>query len=238
MTDRAAERLIVALDTPTLREAVRLATKLRGLVRYVKIGSILFAAAGPQAIRRVRGMGFEVFVDLKFHDIPSTVEKSCRALVPHQPFMLTVHASGGKAMVQAAVRGVREEAARLRLRRPQVVAVTVLTSDGSSSGSRRVARQVGALARCAKTAGCDGVVASVHEAAMIRRLVRRPFLIVCPGIRAEGAAVFDQARVATPREAIRQGADWLVVGRPITQAKDPPAAARQMLNGIRSSSRC
>ena len=232
--NRPASHLIVALDTSSLREAVRLARQLQDLVRYVKIGSVLFTAEGPRAIRQLRALGFEVFLDLKFHDIPSTVEKSCRAAVVHQPCMLTVHAGGGDAMLKAAVVGAHEEAARRRIAPPRVVAVTVLTSDGAATSAHQIARRVDTLAAHAKAAGCDGVVASVREAAAIRRRIRRPFLLVCPGIRAPGEATGDQVRVASPHEAIRAGADFLVVGRPVTQARHPREAARQLIHQMRS----
>jgi len=235
---RSTGHLIVALDTPSLREAVRLARQLQELVRYVKIGSVLFTAEGPRAIHRLQALGFDVFLDLKFHDIPSTVEKSCRAAVVHQPCMLTVHAGGGEAMLQAAVVGAHEEAARRRIAPPSIVAVTVLTSDGAATDAHRIARRVDTLAAHAKAAGCDGVVASVHEAAAIRQRIRRPFLIVCPGIRASGEVSGDQVRVASPREAIRAGADFVVVGRPVTQARHPREAARQLIQQMRSHGPC
>lgn len=227
---KPADRLIVALDTADLAEAVRLVKRLQGRIRYVKIGSILFTAAGPLVIRRVRALGCEAFLDLKFHDIPSTVERSCRAAVRHQVAMLTVHAGGGRDMLVAAARGVRREARRLGVRRPRVVGVTVLTSVGYSAAMRgRVVR----LAREAIGAGLDGVVASAHEARAIRRTLGPSRLIVCPGIRPAGADRSDQRRIATPRQAIVDGADFLVVGRPITQARDPRAAADGILADIR-----
>jgi orotidine-5'-phosphate decarboxylase len=225
---RPSDRLIVALDTPALSPALRIARQLRGLARYVKIGSILFTAEGPAAIRRLRALGFEIFLDVKFHDIPSTVEKSCRAATAHRVALLTVHASGEPAMLEAAARGVRDEAVRRRLPRPRVLGVTVLTSVATSNAPA-MRRRVKALARQAARAGLDGVVASAQEAALLRRQYARPFLIVCPGIRSGQAAHGDQARVATPAQAVASGADLLVVGRPITDARDPRAAAQQML---------
>lgn len=231
----AAERLIVAFDAQDLHETLRLARRLRGLVSYAKIGSILFTTAGPVAVARVRALGFRTFLDLKFHDIPSTVEKSCRAATHHGVSMLTVHASGGREMLEAAVAGVREEAARLRVQRPRVVGVTVLTSVGASD-ARAMTAQVVALAREAKRAGLDGVVASAQEAAAIRRALPRPFLIVCPGIRPASADASDHHRVATPGRAVSQGADFLVVGRPITEAKEPREVIRRIVAEIRQRS--
>lgn len=229
------QRLIVAFDLPTARQALRLAMQLRGLIGYAKIGSILFTAEGPDIIKRIRALGFEVFLDLKFHDIPSTVEKSCRAAVRHRVSMLTVHASGTAPMLEAAAFGVRDEAARRRLRPPAVLGVTVLTSDG---GERRqaITHRVTQLAKDAKRARLDGVVCSVWEAQAVRRVVGSQMRIVCPGIRLPDADASDQRRVATPYDAIAQGADHLVIGRPITGAANPRRAAFQMLEAMRMES--
>ena len=242
MTLPASARVIVALDTPQLGRAVRVARQLQGVIRYVKIGSILFTAAGPEAIRRMRALGFQVFLDLKFHDIPSTVEKSCRAVVAHRVAMLTVHASGERAMLEAAVRGVREEAARRRVVPPKVLGVTVLTSVGASA-SHDVRRRVAALALCAKQVGLDGVVASAQEVPMIKRRLRLPakgsrFVIVCPGIRPVGVAASDQARVVSPAQALANGADWLVIGRPITEARRPRLAAQHLVEDLQRGRSC
>ena len=239
-----ADRLIVALDATTAAEALRLAKQVRGLARTVKIGSVLFTACGPSVIARIRALGFRIMLDLKFFDIPSTVELSCRAAVRHRVSLVTVHASGGRAMLEAAVRGMRTEATRLRIARPKVLAVTVLTSVGRHSASAVRAR-VRALARDARQAGCDGVIASAQEAAMLRRTFGRAFQIVCPGIRPRApqgrsgaASRADQRRVATPAEALARGADALVVGRPITAARRPRAAAQQLLHEMEDGHGC
>ena len=232
---RAAKRLIVALDTPDLASALRLAKRLRGVVRYAKIGSILFTAEGPSAIRRIRALGFDVFLDLKFHDIPSTVEKSCRAAARHGVFLLTVHACGQRDMLKAAVAGASEEARRLRRPRPRIVGVTVLTSVAGGSGRSRLTSRVTQLAVCAKEAGLDGVVASAQEASAIRRRVGSRFWIVCPGIRPADGQALDQARVSSPAAALAAGADWLVVGRPITEARDPRAAALAIVKDMETA---
>lgn len=224
----SADRLIVALDVGDLRKALTLAKRLQGLIRYVKIGSALFTSEGPRAIQRLRQLGVEVFLDLKFHDIPSMVEKSCRAAVRHGVWMLTVHASGQRHMLEAAVSGSRQEARRLGVSPPRVVGVTVLTSV-EAKDRQTMTRQVVALAAQAKRAGLDGVVASAQEASAIRRRVGTRLLIVCPGIRFGGASSGDQRRVASPREAVARGADFLVVGRPIAEARDPRAVVQQML---------
>ena len=230
---RGGDRLIIALDAPSLREAERVAKRLQDVVRYVKIGSALFTAEGPRAVARMQALGFKVFLDLKFHDIPSTVEKSCRAAVRLGAAMVTVHASGGAAMLQAAAFGARDEARRRGQPGPLVLGVTVLTSDGGAS--RATQAQVLRLAKDAQAAGVGGVVASAREAAVIRRQVGRRLRIVCPGIRPVGAEPADQRRVATPAEAIRHGADFLVVGRPVTAATDPRAAAAQMIREMEAS---
>ncbi len=222
------QRLIVALDVGDLRKALALAKRLQGLIRYVKIGSALFTAEGPRAIQRLRQLGVGVFLDLKFHDIPSTVEKSCRAAVHHGVWMLTVHASAQRQMLEAAVSGSRQEARRLGVSPPRVVGVTVLTSV-EAKDRQTMTRQVVALAAQAKRAGLDGVVASAQEASAIRQRLGAQLLIVCPGIRLGGAPSGDQRRVVSPREAVSRGADFLVVGRPISEARDPRAATQQML---------
>ena len=223
----AASRLIVALDVGDLESAVALGQQLQGLVSSVKIGSALFTAVGPDAIRRLRAMGFRVFLDLKFHDIPSTVEKSCRAAVRHNVWMLTLHASGQPEMLMAAAAGAADEAARRGVPKPIIVGVTVLTSVESVDAS--MTRRVVALAAQAKQSGLDGVVASAQEAAAIRRRLPEPFVIVCPGIRPSAKQEADQHRVALPSQAIARGANFLVVGRPITAAANPRASAEAIL---------
>lgn len=227
----AASRLIVALDSNSLQDALNVAKQLRGLVRYAKIGSTLFTAAGPVAIQRLRALGFEVFLDLKFHDIPSTVEKSCRAAVQHRVWMLTVHASGQPQMLEAAATGVRREATRLGIRRPRVVGVTVLTSVDARDRQATTARVV-ELAAQAKRAGLDGVVASAWEVPAIRRRLGNDVLVVCPGIRLARSHASDQKRVATPREALARGADFLVIGRTVTEVASPRHAVQRILAEI------
>ena len=232
----AADRLIVALDFTSAAPALRIARRLRGIVRTVKIGSALFTACGPEVIRRIRALGFQVMLDLKFHDIPSTVKLSCRAAVHQRVSLLTVHAVGERAMLEAAARGVREEAARLRVPRPKVVAVTVLTSVSADGASVR--RQVLRLAGLALRAGCDGVVASAQEAPALRKRFARKLRLVCPGIRPASARREDQRRVCTPANALAAGADMLVVGRPITAARRPRTAAQQILNEMKEVNGC
>jgi len=203
-----------------------LARRLRGAAGLSKVGLQLFTAEGPRAVETLAGSGFEIFLDLKFHDIPNTVAGAVAAAAELPKVrLINVHALGGVAMMQAA-----REAVAGKKRRPALLGVTILTSMDTAA-LRRVgisgppASRVVALARLAKHAGLDGVVASAREARAIRRACGPRFLIVVPGVRPASAALNDQSRVATPGEAIRAGANYLVVGRPVTGASDPRAAA-------------
>ena len=222
-----ADRVIVALDYGEAQPALRMARQLTGLVRTVKVGSILFTACGPAIIQRLRALGLRIMLDLKFFDIPSTVEQSCLVAARHGVSLLTVHASGPREMLEAAAAGAKA-AGRPK---PAVVGVTVLTSIGSASAAG-MTRRVVALAQRAQAAGLDGVVASAREAAAIRRSLGSRALIVCPGIRTDADARDDQQRVSGPRNAIEQGADLLVIGRPVTGAQDPRAAVRGILGQL------
>ncbi len=222
----AAGRLVAALDTPELARAEAWASALAPHVGVLKVGLELFAALGPEAVRRIGAHG-PVFLDLKLHDIPNTVAGAVRSLLPLRPAMLTLHAGGGAPMIAAA----REAAERAGAARPILLAVTVLTSiDAATLASTGVAgstaEQVVRLARLAMAAGADGLVCSPHEVAPIRAALGNAPLLVVPGVRPPGSAAGDQARIATPREAVAAGADWIVLGRPLTQAADPAAAAR------------
>jgi orotidine-5'-phosphate decarboxylase len=227
----ARDRLIVALDMPGLPAAEALVERLAGVVAHYKVGSALFTAVGPAAVEMVRRRGGRVFLDLKYHDIPATVAGAVEAAARLGVGLLTVHASGGAAMLRAAA-----EAARAAGRdRPRIVAVTVLTSLDRAALQRELGVPVAVLghavhlAALAREAGCDGVVASPREAARLRSILGPGALIVTPGIRLAGGAAHDQARTATPAMAVRAGADYLVVGRPITEAADPAAAAAAIL---------
>jgi orotidine-5'-phosphate decarboxylase len=234
---QARNKLIVALDFPSADAAIRAADKLRGHAGMFKVGSELFCAEGPSVVRSLVGSGDRVFLDLKFHDIPNTVQAAARRAAQLGISLFTVHASGGRAMMEAAVHGAREGADSEGKARPLVVAVTVLTSlsgeDLGEIGLRESPEEaVIRLATLAQAARVDGVVASAREIAVIRKVCGTRFVIVTPGIRPRAAANGDraaagddQARVATPLAAIQAGADFLVVGRPITQAPDPAAAA-------------
>ncbi|MBM3952387.1 MAG: orotidine-5'-phosphate decarboxylase [Rhodospirillales bacterium] len=228
-----AERLFVALDTADADAAVALAGKLKGVAGGVKLGKEFFTAHGPAGVARVAAKGLPVFLDLKFHDIPNTVAGAIKAALALKPFMLNVHASGGAAMMRAAAQAASEPGAV----RPLVVAVTVLTSldddDLRAVGMRPpVAEQAVRLARLAHASGLDGVVCSAKESMAIRGACGRGFRLVVPGIRPAWAEAGDQKRIVTPSEAIALGADYLVVGRPITGARDPVAAAKRVVAEI------
>lgn len=225
----SADRIIVALDTGDAAEALALAGRLRGRATWLKVGMTLMYSAGPSVVTDLRELGFEVFVDLKLHDIPHQVQGAARSLGSLGAGMLTVHASGGEAMMRAALLGVREAADKAGVQIPKVIAVTVLTSSDdamlSSVGvESAAASQVGRLGGLALRAGVDGVVCSPREAAEMRALLGADALVVTPGVRPAGSDVGDQARIATPLAAIQAGASHLVVGRPITAAADPAAA--------------
>jgi orotidine-5'-phosphate decarboxylase len=220
-----------------LQPATVLARELAGVAGMFKVGSQLFTTVGPKAVEKLAGLGYEIFLDLKFHDIPNTVAHAVAAgaRLPGVRLM-TIHASGGAEMMRAA-----REAAGTRAKRPRLLGVTVLTSLNTEAlASVGVAaapgQQAVALAQLAKASGLDGVVASAHEIRDIRAACGPGFLIVVPGIRPATAAADDQARVATPGDAIRAGADYLVVGRPITAATKPREAAMQIGEEIAAAS--
>jgi len=223
------KRIIVPLDTPKIEDALALAARLDPKLCRVKIGKELFVAAGPAAVARVQERGFEVFLDLKFHDIPHTVAGACRSAARLGVWMMNVHASGGEAMLRAARDAVSSVA-----RPPLLIAVTVLTSLTGEDLERvgyagSVIENVERLARLTRACGLDGVVCSAQEAPLVREATGEDFTLVTPGIRLESDRRDDQARVVTPREAVRLGADYLVIGRSITAAKDP-AATLQSIN--------
>lgn len=226
------------MDVDDIGAAIALAQKLRGAVGLFKVGSQLFTSEGPRAVKKLADVGANIFLDLKFHDIPNTVAKAVAAAVklPHVG-LLTLHASSGTAAMQAA-----REAAGGKKNRPKLLGVTVLTSFDAAalreigmSGS--IESRAVALARLAKSAGLDGVVCATHEARAIRKACGPKFILLIPGVRPFHGAANDQSRIATPVEAIRAGADYLVVGRPITAAPDPRAAALAIANEITSAAR-
>lgn len=226
----------MALDVAGLDQAAALLDRLDGVVSGCKIGTQLFTGAGPAAVELARKRGFRVFLDLKFHDIPNTVGGAVREATRLGVFMLNVHASGGVAMMRAAAEGAVRAAAEFGVPRPLGLGVTVLTSldrrvlEVEVGVSSTVEAHVLHLARLAREAGLDGCVASPREIASLRLNLGKQWIIVTPGIRGSGGrSTDDQVRTATPAAAIRAGADYLVVGRPITAAPDPAAAARAVV---------
>lgn len=228
------ERLILALDVDDLERVKALVSLLDSKVGMFKVGKQLFTHAGPQAVKLIQGMGGEVFLDLKFHDIPNTVAKAAIEATRLGVKMFNVHASGSLEMMHLTVREVSRVCRQEGLRRPIMLAVTVLTSLNKSDLQRvgvdgEVADQVIRLALLTRQAGMDGVVASPQEVASIRAACGRRFIIVSPGVRPQRAKRNDQRRVMTPEETIRAGADYIVVGRPIMEAKDPMSAAQEII---------
>ena len=221
-------RLIVALDFPSADSALALAKRLDPASCRLKVGKELFTRAGPSLLETLHNYGFSVFLDLKFHDIPNTVAGACRAAAELGVWMLNVHALGGARMLAAAREAVDKTA-----QRPWLIAVTVLTSHSAADlaeiGIIEPAEQlVARLARLTQSAGLDGVVCSAQEARLLRQHCGADFCLVTPGIRLDSASADDQRRVMTPQAAIRAGADYLVVGRPVTQAADPAAVVQAL----------
>lgn len=227
-----ADRLIVALDLPSATAATDLVDELQGVCRWFKVGMELYYAAGNSIVTHLRDRGFDVFLDLKLHDIPNTVAGAVRTVSSSGASLLTVHAAGGERMLRAAVE------ATSRPESPRLLAVTVLTSmsaaDLNSTGvSDSPSSQVVRLAKLARSCGVAGLVCSPQEVAAVRQVVGEDTLLVVPGVRPVGTeGSDDQARVATPADAILAGANMLVVGRPITQAADPAKAATAILAEI------
>jgi orotidine-5'-phosphate decarboxylase len=225
-------KIIVALDYPAAQPALEMVARLDPALCRLKIGKELFTAAGPALVESLAGRGFGVFLDLKFHDIPNTVASACKSAARLGVWMLNVHASGGRAMMEAA-----REALSGAPQPPKLIAVTVLTSIGDSDLAAigmhgGVVPAVQRLALLAQSAGLDGVVCSAQEAPALRAACGAAFTLVTPGIRLADAAQDDQKRIMTPRAALDAGADYLVIGRPITQADDPLAMLQRIQREI------
>lgn len=214
--------IIVALDVSNKEKAVSLVKELKDYVHIFKIGPVLFTKYGPDVVKEVQGYGCNVFLDLKLYDIPNTVALTAKAIAELNIAMFTVHISGGKEMLEAAVNVIKEAH-----NKPKILGVTVLTSVSNTS-TKEVLDKV----HLAKEAGLDGVISSPLEIKDIRKIVGEDFLIVTPGIRPTGAETGDQKRIATPKIAIRNGADYLVIGRPIIEASNPQAVVKQIISEI------
>lgn len=230
------ERLFVAFDTPDLQRAAGLARALGDSIGGIKIGKEFFTAQGPDGVRAVAA-GKPLFLDLKFHDIPNTVAGAVRSSLHLRPAIVNLHAAGGRAMMEAAANAAREAAEDADVARPLVLAVTVLTSlddqDLAEIGyADKSSDQVVRLARLAQDSGLDGVVCSAREIGALRQACGPDFVLLVPGLRPSWAAAGDQKRTLTPAEALAAGANYLVIGRPITGAEDPAAAARRILEEL------
>ncbi len=232
------ERIIVALDTPDIRFAKKLIQTLKDDIKIYKVGNELFTAHGPKAVQIVRDAGAKVFLYLKYHDIPNTVASAARQAVNLGVFMFNVHAAGGLQMMQEACIAAVDEAKKKNILPPKLIGVTLLTS----LNQEEVTKQIGIskpiddivlhYTELAQKAGLDGVVASAREIEKIRAKFGPEFLIVTPGIRPAWAEPGDQERVMTPKEALKLGANYLVIGRPITQAEDPREAVVRILTEL------
>ncbi|HOQ08908.1 MAG TPA: orotidine-5'-phosphate decarboxylase [Syntrophomonadaceae bacterium] len=232
------ERIILALDVDSEARALELVEKLADSVGAFKVGMQLYNQVGPGIVRQIQDLGGRVFVDLKFHDIPNTVAGAARVMTGLNCFMFNVHSSGGRDMMTAAMKAVQEESARLGCAPPLVLAVTVLTSISEQQLhdemyiSRSMEQTVMGWAQMAKECGLNGVVCSPQEIEPIRRACGSDFVIVTPGIRPLWSEKNDQKRITTPREALRLGADYMVIGRPITAAPDPREAALRIIEEL------
>ena len=236
LREEARKRLIVALDVSSRREAFHFVRLLNDVVGAYKIGMQLYNSDGPDMVEYIQLYGGKVFVDLKFHDIPNTVAQTSRVMARREAFMYTLHASGGSKMLRASAEAAADEAKLLGIDKPLSLGVTVLTSISQEEFTNElglnttIGEHVVTLAKMAKESGLDGVVCSPHEIKDIRACCGNDFLIVTPGVRPAWAATDDQERIMTPKEAIKNGASYLVVGRPITKAEDPVKAANLIVD--------
>ena len=221
--------IIVALDFPDAASALSLAAKIDPSICRLKVGKELFTRCGPDILEKLHALGFDVFLDMKFHDIPNTVAGACRVAAELGCWMVNVHASGGARMLEAAADAIAQSA-----HKPLLIAVTILTSlddqdllnIGFDQDTKTMTQR---LANLAKLAGLDGVVSSAHDIEQTKLLQGQDFLVVTPGIRPAGSSAGDQARIATPKSAVESGADYLVIGRPITQAESPQVALEAII---------
>ncbi len=238
MNSAKGERIIVALDVSTRKEAEELVVKLKDRVGYFKVGMELFHSCGPEIINMISDLGCRVFLDLKFHDIPNTVAKAVRSAANYGVDMINVHASGGSLMMEKAVSALDDFQKETKKPRPLLIGVTVLTSldqnmmEEEWGLKRSVGEQVVMWSKLAQKAGLDGVVASPQELGLIQKACGLDFVTVIPGVRPTWAKRDDQKRIMTPKEAVKAGASFLVIGRPITRDKDPEAAAQRIADEI------
>lgn len=235
----ADERLIVALDFHHFGDVKKLVTELGDSVKFYKVGMELFYSVGTDVLDWLKSLDKKIFLDLKLCDIPNTTANGLCSLMNLGADIMNIHATGGFTMMKTAADKLREESARLGIAKPKLIAVTILTSinqsdwEGLGYGATEISAQVVRLAKLAKSAGVDGVVASPQEAKLIRENCGDDFLIITPGIRPAGADINDQSRISTPAAAIANGANYLVIGRPITKAENPQDAAEKILAEIK-----
>jgi len=232
------EKLIVALDVEGFDRAKELVDKLYPTVKIFKVGNQLFTSCGPDIVKAIQRKGGKVFLDLKFHDIPNTVKGAVKSATRWGVLMLTVHTSGGREMLKEAVSAANTAAKQLKTVRPKIFGVTVLTSMDNKALSdigvdKKVKDIVLYLAKTAKDSGLDGIVASAKELPLVKKALGKDFSVITPGIRPLTHEKADQKRVVTPSEAIKKGADFIVVGRPITGAKNPKLAAEEILSEMK-----
>lgn len=237
MQNKHSEKIVVALDVETKEDALNIVRELKSYFKIFKIGKQMFTRYGPEIVRDVKSLGAEVFLDLKYHDIPNTVAGACREAVRLGVKILNVHAMGGFDMMKAAVSMVDKTCVEESLPRPVLLAVTILTSmdDAALRGvaiENTVPDQVALLAALAKKSGMDGVVASALEVDLIKKNIASPFVVLTPGIRPAFASHGDQKRVMSPAEALAKGVDYMVIGRPIVEAKDRQEAALKIINEL------
>jgi len=226
MRGLSSSKVVLALDVDTIGEAKKLVDNLYPKINIFKVGSQLFTAYGPKVIEMLHEKGAQVFLDLKYFDIPNTVAKAVAAAARLKVKMLTLHISGGKEMLEAAVVSAKEQEKTSKINRPLLIGVTVLTSKNAK------AEEVIALAKMGINCGLDGIVCSVNEAAILRSKIKNDFIIVTPGIRLNDSVKDDQKRVATVSQAVRAGSNFLVIGRPILKAKDPLLTAEELLGDL------
>jgi orotidine-5'-phosphate decarboxylase len=222
-------QIILALDVDTLESAVEFVDKLYPKIKFYKVGNHLFTAYGPKIIEMLHKKRVEIFLDLKYFDIPNTVSQAVAVAVRLKVKMLTLHISGGQEMLKAAVASAKHQAKVFNVARPLLIGVTVLTSQNAKP------EEVLVLAKKGIACGLDGVVCSVREAAVLRRKIKQNFLIVTPGIRSDNATADDQKRTATVKEAVAAGSNFLVIGRPILEAKNPLAKVEELLSMVSSA---
>ncbi len=231
------EYIFFPLDKPNLKYAIKITNILKGLIGGVKIGKEFFTALGPDGVTRINELGVPVFIDLKFHDIPNTVAGAVRSVIQLKPKMINVHAQGGRTMLKAARDAGIEHAHKINISPPLILGVTVLTSmndqDLTEVGVKdKTLDQVKRLAALCQECGLDGVVCSAAEINSLRNLCGNDFKLLSPGIRPKWSAKNDQKRIVTPQEAIEWGADYLVIGRPISSARNPAEAAKKIISEI------